>query len=154
MVVAVHLLKSHREAKRSHSWKHSNIGKPSEPSEKVDTISDIPFSNVTTDGCKSIKHRAMKGDTNMKNNYVVIGATWRDKVNGNTYFNSKIIVITSFEDGHEEYSVSYLGFQYGYGNAYFSKAVEKIKSLDPYCGEIIDGGSFSMKKRDLKNNWF
>ena len=69
MVVAVHLLKSHREAKRSHSWKHSNIGKPSEPSAKVDTISDIPFSNVTTGGCKSIKHRAMKGEHHMYRQY-------------------------------------------------------------------------------------
>lgn len=96
----------------------------------------------------------MKGDTNMKNNYVVIGATWRDKVNGNTYCNAKIICITSFDNGSEEHSTSYLGYQYGYGNFYFSKSVEKIKLLDPNCGEIIDGGCFAISKRELKNDWF
>ena len=91
---------------------------------------------------------------NMKHNYVVIGATWRDSVNGNTYCNAKMIRACEGFNGNEYSCQKYIGFQYGYGNHYFDQAVKYIESTDPDHGEIINGGCFEVGKRDLRNNRF
>lgn len=73
---------------------------------------------------------------------IVIGGKWFDKVNGNTYFNRKII------DGRTG-EVTYSGYEYGYGTAYLHTAREMFPE-----DTIIDGGRFYLKKSDLKNNNF
>ena len=83
--------------------------------------------------------------------FVLVGAKWRDKVNGNTYFNTKVLEI---ENGIvvEKW---YVGFQYGYDMAYFSEGVEAInKKYKGTNNHFVDGGSFWLTKRYVKNGWF
>lgn len=75
-----------------------------------------------------------------------IGAKWFDKVNGNTYCNTKII------DGEE---IKYLGYEYGYGSYYYYRAVahfDVIYGAGNY--KLIDLGCHYIKKTDLKNDNF
>jgi len=83
----------------------------------------------------------------MVKNYVVIGAKWFDKVNGNTYCNAKVIETSTN-------TWFYIGYQYGYGKQYFCEALKKIREKDPECKGAIDGGCFYIKKADLKNDNF
>ena len=82
----------------------------------------------------------------MANTVYCIGAKWFDRVNGNTYCNVKII------DGT---NISYLGYEYGYGNYYFYRADEYFKEK---YGEgnykLIDLGAFYLKKSEVKNDCF
>lgn len=80
--------------------------------------------------------------------FVVIGAKWFDKVNGNTYCNAKVIDTNGV--------VFYIGFQYGYGRHYFDEALKRIREKYPNedIKGAIDGGCFYIKQRDLKNNNF
>lgn len=75
-----------------------------------------------------------------------IGAKWFDKVNGNTYCNTKVI------DGE---NINYLGFEYGYGSFYYYKATDYF---DGKYGagnyKLIDLGAFYLKKADVKNGCF
>lgn len=83
----------------------------------------------------------------MRHTYVVIGAKWFDKANGNTYCNAK--VIDTFTN-----DIFYIGFQYGYGDHWFDKALEFIVDTDPAYGKVIKGGCFNIGYRDLKANRF
>ena len=80
--------------------------------------------------------------------YVVIGGKWFDKVNGNSYHSAKVIDV-------ESGTVNYTRFCYGYGSAYLQEAREFIKEeLHEDNARIIDGGSFYIKKADVKNGNF
>ena len=80
--------------------------------------------------------------------FVVIGGKWFDKVNGNTYHTAKII---DGQTGETYFS----RFQYGYGSQYLQSAREYIKdTLNILDCNIIDGGSFYIKKADAKYNNF
>lgn len=85
----------------------------------------------------------------MKKTFVVIGATWFDKVNGNTYCNAKIIDTATGDE-------MFTGFGYGYDRMYFHRAQDLLKSLGEDLEEItiLDGGCFKMSKSDLRNNNF
>ena len=75
-----------------------------------------------------------------------IGAKWRDKVNGNTYCNTKVI------DGE---NITYLGYEYGYDRYYKYKAEKYFNEkygVDNY--KLIDLGAFYFKKTDVKNGNF
>lgn len=81
-------------------------------------------------------------------NFLIIGGKWFDKVNGNTYHNAKIIDGTTGK-------VYFSGFGYGYGSAYLDSArqyIINILNINNY--NIIDGGSFHVKKRDCQNGNF
>lgn len=74
------------------------------------------------------------------------GAKWFDKVNGNTYNNVKVI------DGE---NISYLGFQYGYGNDYHYRAMEHFDKLYGSGNyKLIELGCEYYKKTVVKNNNF
>ena len=76
--------------------------------------------------------------------YVVIGGLWFDKVNGNTYCVAKIIDIET----ERKY---YTDYQYGYSTHYIHVAHDYIKDeLHEDRFKILVGGSFYMKKRELK----
>jgi hypothetical protein len=79
--------------------------------------------------------------------FVVIGAKWFDRVNGNTYNSAKIIDTETGE-------VHYTRFCYGYGSAYLQEARHYIRENITESFEIIDGGSFYTKKSDAKNGNF
>lgn len=80
--------------------------------------------------------------------FVIIGGLWFDKVNGNTYHVTKII---SAETGN----VYYTEYAPGYGGHYRKTAAEYInKELKLKTYRMIDGGSFNLTKKALKNNWF
>lgn len=84
-----------------------------------------------------------------KKTFVVIGGKWFDSANGNTYNSAKIIET----DG--EKNVYYTRFCYGYGSAYLQEAEQFIKEeLKIKDFEIIDGGSFNLKKQEVKNGLF
>ena len=81
-------------------------------------------------------------------NYVIIGGKWFDRVNGNTYHTTKIIDTESGE-------TFYTRFQYGYGSQYKSSAAEYIREVLKQADfNMIDGGSFYMKKSEAKNGQF
>lgn len=80
--------------------------------------------------------------------FVIIGGKWFDKVNGNTYNSAKII---DTETGERFYT----RFTYGYGSAYMSEARAYIRDeLKQDGANVIDGGSFYIKKADAKNGNF
>ena len=80
--------------------------------------------------------------------FIIIGGKWHDAINGNTYHNAKIIdPLTGI--------IYYSGFQYGYGSQYLTTGKEYINSVLKIDNvKIIDGGSFFMKKAEIKNGWF
>ena len=83
----------------------------------------------------------------MENTFVVIGGKWFDKINGNTYHSAKIID----QNGNKYYT----RFCYGYGSQYITSAKEYIETtLGLSAYKIIDGGSFYMNKKEVKNGWF
>lgn len=86
----------------------------------------------------------------MKKTYFILGAKWFDKVNGNTYFNARVI------DGESGETLFYTGFQYGYGSQYAHEAREQLSKRlgGSYYFNAVDLGSFYMKKREVKNGWF
>lgn len=86
-------------------------------------------------------------DTEIGDDYVVIGAKWFDSTNGNTYCNAKVINTYTGR-------VQYIGYQYGYDNHYFDQALELIKRTDPDYGYVTNGGCFNISKAKLKNNDF
>lgn len=80
--------------------------------------------------------------------YVIIGGLWFDSVYGNTYHATKIIDTATGE-------IFYTRFQYGYGSQYKSSAAEYIREeLKITNYEMIDGGSFYVKKTAAKNGQF
>lgn len=81
--------------------------------------------------------------------YIIIGAKWFDKVYGNTYYNSKVIVI----EDNKVIKKFYTGFVYGYGSCYYSETVRELKT-DSIDQLFVDGGSFYLNKREVKNGWF
>lgn len=86
--------------------------------------------------------------TTNKIKFIVTGAKWFDKVNGNTYHNAKIV---NGETGETHYT----GFQYGYDRAYLESAKNYIKdTLKINDFEIINNGSFYTLQRVLKRNQF
>lgn len=79
--------------------------------------------------------------------YFIIGGLYFDKVNGNTYHNTKIIDYLG--------NIYYTGYKYGYGNAYRYTAQDYIKSvlnINDYF--IVDLGTTKHTKSELKNNQF
>ena len=81
---------------------------------------------------------------NKKNQFVVIGGKWWDRINGNTYHRSKII-----DAKHNK--IYYTSFEYGYGSQYLSTARDYIKDvLKLKSFDIVDGGSFYDLKRVIK----
>lgn len=81
---------------------------------------------------------------------VIIGAKWFDKVNGNTYNNAKIILIS--KDNTE---TVYKGFEYGYGSQYYYDAKKFVEAKYPHCDfEFIDGGSFYVSKKEAREGQF
>ena len=90
---------------------------------------------------------------NEKKYFYCVGKKWFDKVNGNTYFNTKV----TDKDGR---IVFYTGYQYGYGEQYYHEAKKQLeKIIDPagYDREnwvLIDMGCSYDLKRVLKNNEF
>lgn len=84
----------------------------------------------------------------MTNTYIIIGGKWRDKVNGNTYNSAKIIEAATGK-------TFYTSFCYGYGSAYLQEARQYIREeLKQESPNIIDGGSFFIKKAEAKNGQF
>ena len=83
-----------------------------------------------------------------KKYFVIIGGLWFDKVNGNTYCNSKIIDCNTNQ-------VYYAGYTYGYGSYYFYHGETFIKNNFKDCEcVIINGGAFHIKHTNCKNNLF
>ena len=82
-----------------------------------------------------------------KRYFVVIGGKWFDKVNGNTYNTAKIIE-------PKTRATFYTQFTYGYGSSYLTEAIEELKRRGIENFDIIDGGSFYLKKADCKNGNF
>lgn len=84
---------------------------------------------------------------------VLIGGKWHDKINGNTYYNTKII--THYENGKT--TIDYSGFAYGYGRCYYSEVRQEVEfAFEGFNYELsfIDGGSFFMNKRECQKGWF
>lgn len=78
--------------------------------------------------------------------FFCIGRKWFDKVNGNTYCNSKVI-----DDKGE--TLFYIGYQYGYGKVYLQEA-ERELSKKYKNFKLVDLGATHDKKTNLKNNNF
>lgn len=83
--------------------------------------------------------------------FVVIGALWFDRVNGNSYNVAKII-------DTKTRSIYFTQFCYGYGSQYMSEARDYIrdniyKKVD-MSKDVINGGSFYTDKKTVKNHWF
>lgn len=80
--------------------------------------------------------------------YFCITKKWFDKINGNTYYNSKVLD----NDGEV---VFYTGFNYGYGSQYFYDVKEKLKKINGDDNfKLIDFGSDYTKKTILTKNNF
>lgn len=79
--------------------------------------------------------------------YLILGAKWHDRVNGNTYCNARVI---NGSTGETEF---YIGYQYGYGGQYAHEARKMIAERFGDC-KTVDLGCFYIKKTDLKNNNF
>ena len=80
--------------------------------------------------------------------YVIIGALYFDKLNGNTYHNTKII---DTDTG----AVFYTGYKYGYGNAWEYSAsdyIERVLGVSDY--ELIRGATLNTTKRKAKEGNF
>ena len=83
----------------------------------------------------------------MKTNlFIVTGAKWFDRVNGNTYNNAKVIDV-------DNSTIFYIGFEYGYGSDYFNRAVKKARERNPEA-VFIDNGAFYVTKKVAKNDLF
>lgn len=83
-----------------------------------------------------------------KKYFVIIGGLWFDKVNGNTYHNTKVIEC-------DTKNIYYTGFDYGYGSSYYYDGERYIKNnFKNYECIIINGGSFYITKKECKNKWF
>ena len=52
---------------------------------------------------------------------------WHDKINGNSYFSSDVIL----NYGMQNEKTIKLPFQYGYGDQYIYSSLEKVKNLFP-----------------------
>ena len=81
-----------------------------------------------------------------KTKYFVIAKKWFDKINGNTYYNAKII-----NDNGQ--TVLFTGFSYGYGKQYLDDANKQLKKITKNF-DLIDIGESFTKKSILKNNNF
>lgn len=81
-----------------------------------------------------------------KTKYFVVAKKWFDKINGNTYYNAKII-----DDNGQ--TVLYTGFAYGYGKQYLDDASKQLKKFTKNF-DLIDLGESFTKKTILKNNNF
>ena len=80
--------------------------------------------------------------------YVIIGALYFDKLNGNTYHNTKIIDADTGD-------VYYTGYKYGYGNAWEDSAENYIKSvLGVNEFKTIRGATLNTTKRKAKEGNF
>jgi hypothetical protein len=66
--------------------------------------------------------------------------TWFDKINGNSYFSSKIVL----DYGTETQREYFLPFQYGYGDQYQFKALNELKRK----GEVSDNLGALWQLRD------
>lgn len=81
-------------------------------------------------------------------NFIVKGAKWFDKVNGNTYCNAKV-----FDNNGKLLFVT--GFEYGYGSYYKQKAEKMIKERSKAKNiNIIDMGASYIKYWDCKKGNF
>ncbi len=80
--------------------------------------------------------------------YLILGAKWRDKINGNTYCNARII------DGATGDTVGYIGYQYGYGDQYLYEAKKFVRRQFGDDAKAVDIGCFYINKKELKNNNF
>jgi hypothetical protein len=67
----------------------------------------------------------------MKNNYVVFGRRWFDKINGNTYHSVEVYENNKFLNGTP--------FEYGYDDAYKQTAIEILKKLNIIKSEDYRG---------------
>lgn len=82
--------------------------------------------------------------------FIIKGAKYFDKVNGNTY-NSVMVL-----DVNNNNSIK-LGYCYGYGRDYYYRAVEQIKDLlhvseiDWDTTKIYDMGAEYMTKKRVRN---
>lgn len=79
--------------------------------------------------------------------FYCIGKKWWDKINGNTYCNAKIID----ENGD---TITYIGFQYGYGHFYYQQAKKELEKTTKEDFELVDMGSDYTLKKIVKNNLF
>lgn len=80
--------------------------------------------------------------------YFVLGAKWRDRINGNTYCNAKIYDANGSKIG-------YIGFAYGYDDHYMDIAYRWIAENAPKApSKTIDLGCLEVTKKALKNNLF
>ena len=57
----------------------------------------------------------------------VYGKQWRDKVNGNSYFSSRVVLNLE----HENELIIEIPFQYGYEEAYLFESMDAVKYLFP-----------------------
>ena len=80
--------------------------------------------------------------------YLIIGAKWHDRVNGNTYCNARIV---NGATGETEF---YIGYQYGYGNQYAYEARKAIRERYGEDATSVDLGCFYIPKAKLKANDF
>jgi hypothetical protein len=80
--------------------------------------------------------------------FLILGAKWFDKVNGNTYCNARVI---NGSTGETEF---YIGYQYGYGSQYAHEARKLIEQRFGADAKSVDLGCFYIKKADLKDNNF
>ena len=80
--------------------------------------------------------------------YLVLGAKWRDNVNGNTYCNARII---NGSTGETEF---YIGYQYGYGNQYMYEARQAIRERYGSDAKVVDIGCIKLTHSKIKNNDF
>lgn len=78
--------------------------------------------------------------------FFCIGRKWFDKVNGNTYFNSKVI-------DNKGNLILYTGYQYGYGRSYLYEAEKELSKVEKNF-RLVDLGITHDKKTNLKNNNF
>ena len=84
----------------------------------------------------------------MKHYIAIVGALWFDKVNGNTYHNTKIVDLTTGE-------TYYTGYSYGYGDSYVYDSYYFIeKKLKIYNYYLRDLGSFYITKTKCKKGLF
>ena len=57
----------------------------------------------------------------------IFAKEWRDKVNGNSYFSSRVVLNLE----HENELIIEIPFQYGYEEAYLFESMDAVKHLFP-----------------------
>ena len=57
----------------------------------------------------------------------IFAKQWRDNVNGNSYFSSRVVLNLE----HEDELIIEIPFQYGYGEAYLHESMDAVKYLFP-----------------------